>query len=116
MREASTPVGAAAASTGCRALVRRRRRRAIHLRHRNGEYNAPFARGILAGRNPVLVHLWRREQGLLVPPGNPRGVDRSATSPRLRVARRPSGTGTRMLLDRLLLDAGLEPQAISGPN
>ena len=29
--------------------------------------------------------------------------------------RRPTGTGTRTLLDRLLLDAGIEPEAIAGP-
>ena len=59
----------------------------LHLRHRSGEYNAPFARGVLAGRDPVLVHLWRREQGLLVPPGNPRGVESHPRS--CRAARRP---------------------------
>ena len=29
--------------------------------------------------------------------------------------RRPTGTGTRTLLDRLLLDAGIEPESIAGP-
>ena len=87
----------------------------LHLRHRDGEYNAPFARGVLAGREPVLVHLWRREQGLLVPPGNPRGVDGLGDLRSLRVVRRPTGTGTRTLLDRLLLDAGIEPESIAGP-
>src|SRR4051812_49653879 len=28
---------------------------------------------------------------------------------------RPTGTGTRTLLDRLLLDAGVDPDAVSGP-
>jgi molybdate-binding protein len=87
----------------------------VHLRHRSGEYNAPFARGVLGGREPVLVHLWRREQGLIVPKGNPRGVDAVAELSALRVARRPSGTGTRTLLDRILLAAGVDPDAISGP-
>ena len=77
--------------------------------------DAPFARGVLAGRDPVLVHLWRREQGLLVPPGNPRGVDGIDDLRSLRVVRRPTGTGTRTLLDRLLLDAGVEPESIGGP-
>ncbi len=87
----------------------------MHLRHRSGEYNAPFARGVLAGRDPVLVHLWRREQGLLVPPATRAPSSGSATSPSLRVVRRPSGTGTRTLLDRLLLGEGIEPDTISGP-
>jgi putative molybdopterin biosynthesis protein len=88
---------------------------ALHLCHRSGEYNAPFARGVLAGRDPVLVHLWRREQGLVVPAGNPRGLERIADLPQVRVARRPRGTGTRTLLDRLLLDEGIDPDAVSGP-
>ena len=31
------------------------------------------------------------------------------------MARRAAGTGTRVLLDRLLLDAGLDPDALRGP-
>jgi molybdate-binding protein len=114
--EAIAPVGASGSYRGLAALWSGRADGAsVHLRHRSGEYNTPFARGVLAGRDPVLVHLWRREQGLLVPPGNPRGVDRVADLGGLRVVRRPTGTGTRTLLDRLLLDDGLDPDAISGP-
>ena len=47
---------------------------AIHLLHRSGVYNAPFARALLRDRQPCLIHLWRREKGLLVPPGNPRRI------------------------------------------
>jgi molybdate-binding protein len=116
VREAIAPVGASGSYRGLSALWSGSADGAsLHLRHRSGEYNAPFARGILAGREPVLVHLWRREQGLLVPPGNPRGVASIRDLAALRVVRRPAGTGTRTLLDRLLLDAGLEPEAISGP-
>lgn len=88
---------------------------ALHLRHRDGTYNAPFARALLAGREPVLVHLWQREQGLIVPTGNPLGLRDAAALQRARVAHRPRGTGTRTLLDRLLLDAGGTPEAVVGP-
>jgi putative molybdopterin biosynthesis protein len=88
---------------------------ALHLRHRSGEYNAPFARGLVRGREPVLVHLWQREQGLLLPKGNPADVDGIAGVGRLRVARRFHGTGTRALLDRLLLEAGVAPDSLQGP-
>jgi putative molybdopterin biosynthesis protein len=116
LREAIEPVGASGSYRGLAALWSGSADGAsLHLRHRSGEYNTPFARGVLAGREPVLVHLWRREQGLLVPPGNPRGVDAIGDLAHLRLVRRPSGTGTRTLLDRLLLDAGLEPEAIPGP-
>jgi molybdate-binding protein len=113
--EAITAVGAAGSYRGLGALWSGRAEgAALHLRHRSGEYNAPFARGILAGREPVLVHLWRREQGLLVPAGNPRGVERIGDLTALRVVRRPPGTGTRTLLDRMLLDHGIDPDAIAG--
>jgi len=114
--EAIAPVGSSGSYRGLAALWSGRADGAsLHLRHRSGEYNTPFARGVLAGREPVLVHLWRREQGLLVPPGDPRGVQRIADLAKLRIVRRPAGTGTRTLLDRLLLDDGLDPDAISGP-
>jgi putative molybdopterin biosynthesis protein len=114
--DAVTPVGASGSYRGLAALWSGRADgAALHLRHRDGEYNAPFARGLLAGREPVLVHLWRREQGLVVAPGNARGIERVADLGSVRVARRPTGTGTRTLLDRLLLEAGLDPDAIAGP-
>jgi molybdate-binding protein len=114
--DAVAPVGATGSYRGLAALWSGRADgAALHLRHRDGEYNAPFARGLLAGRQPVLVHLWRREQGLIVARGNPRGIERAADFAGVRVARRPTGTGTRTLLDRLVLEAGLDPDAIAGP-
>jgi molybdate-binding protein len=88
---------------------------AVHLLHHTGTYNAPFARGLLRGLRPHLIHLWRREQGLLVPPGNPRGLASAADLAGLRVAKRRPGTGTRVLLDRLLLAADRDPDALRGP-
>jgi molybdate-binding protein len=88
---------------------------ALHLRHRDGTYNAPFARALLTDRDPVLVHLWQREQGLIVPPGNPLELRDARELDRVRVAKRPRGTGTRTLLDRLVMDAGRTPEAVVGP-
>lgn len=88
---------------------------AIHLRHRSGGHNSPFARTLLHGRQPALIHLWRREQGLLIAEGNPAGISGPADLPGLRVARRRFGTGTRVLLERLLTDAGVPPGSITGP-
>jgi molybdate-binding protein len=88
---------------------------AIHLRHRSGGYNSPFARTLLRGRRPAIIHLWRREQGLLTPDGNPGHL----TGPRdlrgLRIARRQAGAGTRVLLDRLLTEAGIALGSVTGP-
>jgi molybdate-binding protein len=88
---------------------------AIHLQHRSGERNSPFARTLLRGRQPTLIHLWRREQGLLTPEANPAGVSGIEQLRGLRVARRQFGTGTRVLLDRLLADAGIAPESVAGP-
>jgi molybdate-binding protein len=85
---------------------------AIHLRHHSGEYNSPFACTLLRARRPALIHLWRREQGMLAPGKSPAGV---AGLRGLRVARRRFGTGTRVLLDRLLADAGIPAAAVTGP-
>ena len=88
---------------------------AIHLLHRSGTYNAPYASALLRGRQPTLVHLWRREQGLLVAPGNPDNITRVGDLRNVRVAKREFGAGTRVLLDRLLQDAGIPPDAVPGP-
>ena len=88
---------------------------AIHLRHRSGGHNSPFARALLRSRRPAIIHLWRREQGLLTPEGNPDHITGPGDLRALQIARRPFGTGTRVLLDRLLADAGIAPTSITGP-
>lgn len=88
---------------------------AIHLRHRSGRHNSPFARALLHGRRPAIIHLWRREQGLLTPEGNPDHITGPGNLYALRVARRPYGAGTRVLLDRLLTEAGITPASVTGP-
>jgi len=88
---------------------------AIHLRHRSGGHNTPFARTLLRGRRPAIIHLWRREQGLLTPEGNPGHINGPGDLRTLRIARRQFGTGTRVLLDRLLAEAGIAPASATGP-
>ncbi len=86
----------------------------LHLRHRDGSYNAPFARSALAGREPQLVPLWRREQGLVLPAGNPRGIDGVEALGGVELAQRAHGTGTRVLFERLVGAAGLDATALHG--
>jgi putative molybdopterin biosynthesis protein len=88
---------------------------AIHLRHRSGGHNSPFARTLLRGRQPAIIHLWRRQQGLLTPAGNPGHITGPGDLRALQIARRPFGTGTRVLLDQLLTDAGIAPASVTGP-
>jgi molybdate-binding protein len=88
---------------------------AIHLLHHSGIYNAPYAEALLRGREPTLIHLWRREQGFLVAPGNPNNITSPADLRGHRVARREFGAGTRVLLDRMLQNAGIPPHSVPGP-
>jgi putative molybdopterin biosynthesis protein len=60
------------------------------------------------------VHLWQREQGLVVARGNPLGIRDVGDLRGQRIAWRPPGAGSRLLLERLMLAAGLEPQPDAG--
>ncbi|MFH1293637.1 MAG: helix-turn-helix transcriptional regulator [Pseudomonadota bacterium] len=80
------------------------------------EYNFDFAREELKGKSPVLVNFCRREQGLLAAKGNPKKISRVSDlgQPGIKIANRPEGTGTRLLLDRELDKAGLKGSQIEG--
>jgi molybdate-binding protein len=84
---------------------------ALHLLDAaSGRWNDPIARGALGGAPVVLVHLWRREQGLVVARGNPHGIEGVGDLDGRRIAWRPPGTGSRLLLERLMLTAGCSPR------
>jgi excisionase family DNA binding protein len=59
----------------------------------------------------VVIAFARREQGLLVAPGNPRGLEsvEGAIAARARFGLRQAGAGAQQLLDRILFRAGLKP-------
>jgi putative molybdopterin biosynthesis protein len=80
------------------------------------EYNFDFAREELKGKSPVLVNFCRREQGLLVAKGNPKKISGISDLGQagIKIANRPEGTGTRLLLDRELEKAGLKEAHIEG--
>ena len=70
----------------------------------------------LDGQRDVLIRFLTREQGLIVPRGNPRrlrGVKDLARSG-VRVVNRQPGSGTRLLFDRLIARAGLEGPRLPG--
>ena len=75
----------------------------------SGRWNDPIARGALGGAPVELIHLWRREQGLVVARGNPHGIGGVADLEGRRIAWRPPGTGSRLLLERLMLAEGRVP-------
>lgn len=89
---------------------------ASHLLQDDGqEYNFEMADETL-DEPPVVVHFCRREQGLLVAAGNPKGIQSPADmgAAGIRMVNRALGTGTRLLLDRVLADAGINGDRIDG--
>ncbi len=81
-----------------------------------GVYNLPDIARLLEGVPVVTVNLVVREQGLIVAPGNPLGLENVADLVRegVRFVNRQSGAGTRVLLDYLLDREGIDPDAIHG--
>jgi putative molybdopterin biosynthesis protein len=81
----------------------------IHLIASDGTYNVPAIRSMSMFSDLVLIEWARREQGLVVAPGNPRGLRGLADLKRkkVRVARRQEGAGAHILLVHLLKSAGI---------
>jgi len=76
-----------------------------------GEYNVNAVRDAKADAGAALIEWARREQGLLLAPGNPLRIDgvEALARRRLRIARRQDGAGARVLLDHFLRRAGIDP-------
>lgn len=114
-RLSSAPVGSLA---GLMAVRRGETHLAgIHLLdEETGEYNLPYVRRFLPGKRAVLVTLAHREQGLMVRPGNPKGISgiRDLAGPGVTFVNRQRGSGTRMLLDYHLRREGVDPASIAG--
>ncbi|GAB4459641.1 MAG: molybdopterin biosynthesis protein [Anaerolineae bacterium] len=88
-----------------------------HLLHpESGAYNVPYVREYLPGRHVFLVTLVGREQGLMVPRGNPKEISDIADLARGDVVfvNRQRGAGTRLLLDHALAQRGLAPEQVQG--
>jgi len=81
-----------------------------------GEYNVPDIKRTIPRVPVALVHLVQRDQGFLVPRGNPRAISGVAdlTMPKLTFVNRQAGSGTRVLLDFHLRRARIDASAIQG--
>jgi molybdate-binding protein len=101
---------------GLEAMARGRADAAVlHLLHaESGRYNDPYVRHLVPGEAVVLIHLWQREVGLVVARGNRWGVRRIADLAGRRVAWRARGSGSRLLLERLLAEAGIDAASETG--
>jgi len=81
-----------------------------------GEYTLPYLDRVLGGAEVSVVRLVHRDQGLMVAPGNPLGLDGigGLTRPGVRYVNRQRGAGTRVLLDFELGRLGVSPGDIDG--
>jgi molybdopterin molybdotransferase/putative molybdopterin biosynthesis protein len=86
------------------------------LDEETGEYNVPYIRRILPGVPVVLMGFVQREQGLMVPRGNPKRIQGlvDLARPDVVYINRQRGAGTRVLLDYRLKQVGIDPRAIQG--
>jgi len=89
----------------------------IHLLdEETGEYNYPYIKRILPGREFAIVHLAYRIQGLMFGAENPKqikGLD-DLRRKDINFVNRQRGSGTRVLLDLKLRQMGILPHEIKG--
>ncbi|MEH1912143.1 MAG: substrate-binding domain-containing protein [Nostoc sp.] len=81
-----------------------------------GEYNTPFVRDVLVGREAVLITLGVWEEGLLLKSGNPMGI-RTVTdlvAGGATIVNREIGSGSRMLLEQRLQKEQIPFDAVQG--
>ncbi len=84
-----------------------------------GELRKELARAyrpLLDARRHSLVRVAHRRQGLMLPPGNPRGLAtlHDLARANVRFVNRQPGSGTRLLFDALLRRDGVGPASIRG--
>ncbi len=82
----------------------------------DGSYNISYIKKYLPGESVVVVNLVMRDQGLIVPKGNPKKILslEDLTRKKTRFVNRQQGSGTRILLDYKLKVLGQDPGRISG--
>ncbi|MFZ0545193.1 MAG: molybdopterin biosynthesis protein, partial [Candidatus Promineifilaceae bacterium] len=81
-----------------------------------GIYNESYIRRYLPDQPVMLVTLAGREQGWIVPPGNPKAISgwEDAARPDITLVNRQRGAGTRVLLDYQLAQRTIDPTTING--
>ncbi len=103
---------------GLRALQRMAARAScvhiIDIDHK--EYNTTYLHRYLAGTPARAIHLFVRQQGLYVQPGNPKGLYsvKDIAERGSSFVNRNRGSGTRLLIDYLLQSAGATGSAVKG--
>ena len=82
----------------------------------DGSYNISYLAKYLPDTPVKLVHLVQRDQGLIIRPGNPKGIKGIEDLDRqdLTFINRQVGSGTRILLDYKLKQMNIKASAING--
>jgi putative molybdopterin biosynthesis protein len=86
------------------------------LDEKTGEYNISFIKKYLAAVPLQLINLAYRDQGLLVPKGNPKEITgfEDLTRQDVRFINRQRGAGTRLLTDMHLKQLDIDPDRVIG--
>jgi putative molybdopterin biosynthesis protein len=87
----------------------------LHLHEGGDQWNVASVEKALGARPVVLLEFARRGRGLVLPPGNPRGVRAVGDLRGLRFARRQPAAASQRLFEQLAAEAGLDPAALGGP-
>ena len=80
----------------------------------SGEYNRAYIRKYIPEGGVRLVRCVQRSQGLMAAKGNPLGIRGIEDLTRLRYVNRQKGSGTRILLDYLLKQSGINAEIVTG--
>lgn len=88
-----------------------------HLRdEQTGKYNVDYVRHILPGQPVIMVTLVTRTVGLMLAPGNPKGIRgiEDLARPDVTIINRQAGSGTRIWLDAWLQELEIAPERVAG--
>lgn len=89
----------------------------IHLLDEaTGQYNLSYVKKLFPSFKGYLIRGVKRTQGLMIPKGNPKGIQgiEDLTRPDLRFVNRQKGSGTRLLLDHNLKIRNMDSDDIQG--
>lgn len=82
----------------------------------SGQYNTTYVRHLFPGEAMTILTLAHRQQGLLLPPGNPQQIRSLAdlARPNTRFVNRKRGTGTRLWLDQTMKQLDIPSEQVTG--
>lgn len=83
---------------------------------RTGEFNLPYLRKEFPDEDFTVVTFARWEEGLVIAPGNPKGIHKVEDVGRknVRFVNREPGSGSRALIEKLLENADIDTRKVQG--